>query len=173
MHKLFYDWVRAHGLDPEKDMKTVFLPYEAATDALKIGQVDVIMQIAAIPTPGITEISLTHEIEIIQFAPGVREALIKKMPKYLAMTIPAGTYKSIDKDVKTVGMAALWACRSDLSEDTAYKLTKALFSPEGLKYLGNVHPAGKGIKLENAAKWESIPFHPGSRKFFQEAGILK
>jgi TRAP-type uncharacterized transport system substrate-binding protein len=36
-----------------------------------------------------------------------------------------------------------------------------------------VHPAGKGIKLENAAKWAPIPFHPGAEKFFKEAGVLK
>ena len=95
------------------------------------------------------------------------------MPKYLPMTIPAGTYRGIDKDVKTVGMAALWACRQDLSEDVVYKIVKSMYSKQGLTYLGKVHPAGKGIKLENAAKWAPIPFHPGAEKFFKEAGVLK
>ena len=173
MHKLFFDWVRAHGLDPEKDMKIVFLPYEAATDALKTGRIDAIMQIAAIPTPAITELSLTGDIQIIGFDPGVREKLVKKMPKYLPMIIPAGTYKGQDKDIETVGMAALWACRKDLPEDLIYKLVKALYSPEGLAYMAKVHPAGKGIKLKTAAQWEPIPFHKGAVKFFKEAGALK
>lgn len=173
MHKLFFDWVRIHGLDPEKDMEIVFLPARAAVDALKTGQIDVAMQIAAIPTPDITELSLTHDVEVIRFAPGYREKLVKEKPKYLPMTIPKGTYKGIDDDIETVGMAALWACREDLPEDVVYKIVKSMYSKEGLGYLGKVHPAGKGIKLENAAKWAPIPFHPGAEKFFKEAGVLK
>jgi len=173
MHKLFSDWVKIHGLDPEKDMEMVFLPGKAAVDALKMGRIDAAMEIAAIPTPNLTELSLTHEIEIIQFAPGYREKLLEQMPKYLAMEIPAGTYKGIDEDVETVGMAALWACRKDLPDDLVYKLVKSIFSEEGLAYLGKVHPAGKGIKLERATQWHPIPLHPGAEKFFKEAGVLK
>ena len=79
----------------------------------------------------------------------------------------------INEDVETVGMAAIWACRDTLSDDLVYKLVKALYSPDGLAYLAKVHPAGKGIKLENAAKWEPIPFHSGAVKFFKEAGVIK
>lgn len=173
MHKLFFDWVKIHGLDPEKDMKIVFLPGNSALDAMKMGRIDAAMEIAAIPTPNLTELSLTHEIEIIRFAPGYREKLVQEMPKYLPMVIPAGTYKGLDEDIDTVGMAALWACKADLPDDLVYKLVKSVYSPEGLAYLAKVHPAGKGIKLENAAKWAPIPLHPGAEKFFREAGVLK
>jgi TRAP transporter TAXI family solute receptor len=173
MHKLFYEWVRIHGLDPEKDMKIVFLPARAAIDGLKTGQIDAAMQIAAIPTPDITELSLTHDVEIIRFAPGYREKLVKAKPKYLPMVIPAGTYRGIDEDIETVGMAALWACKKDLPDDLVYNIVKRMYSSAGLGYLGKVHPAGKGIKLDNAAKWAPIPFHPGAEKFFKEAGVLK
>lgn len=173
MHKLFFDWVKIHGLDPEKDMKIVFMPGKGAVDAMKMGRIDAAMEIAAIPTPNLTELSLTHEIDIIRFAPGYREKLVKAKPKYLPMDIPPGTYKGINDNVETVGMAALWACKADLPEDLIYNLVKSIYSNQGLTYLGKVHPAGKGIKLENAAKWAPIPFHPGAEKFFKEAGVLK
>ena len=173
MHKLFYEWVRIHGMDPEKDFESIFLPARAAIDALKTGQIDAAMQIAAIPTADITELSLTREVAIIKFAPGVRDKLVKEKPKYLPMVIPAGTYRGINEDIETVGMAALWACREDLADNLVYNIVKSTYSTPGLTYLGKVHPAGKGIKLENAAKWAPIPFHPGAEKFFKEAGVLK
>lgn len=173
MHKLFFDWIKIHGLDPEKDMKIVFLPGKGAVDAIKMGRIDAAMEIAAIPTPNLTELSLTHEIDIIRFAPGYREKLVNAMPKYLPMVIPAGTYRKINEDVETVGMAALWACRADLPDELVYNLVKSIYSPQGLAYLAKVHPAGKGIKLDNAAKWAPIPFHPGAERFFKEAGVLK
>ena len=89
------------------------------------------------------------------------------------MVIPAGTYRGINEDIETVGMAALWACKKDLPDDLVYTIVKAMYSPAGLAYLAKVHPAGKGIKLENAAKWAPIPTHPGAVKFFKEAGVLK
>jgi TRAP transporter TAXI family solute receptor len=173
MHRLFYDWVKIHGLDPEKDFKkSVFLPASAAMEALKMGQVDVVMEIAAIPTSSITELSLTDNIQIIQFASGYREKLIEASPEYLPMTIPAGTYKGMDEDVETVGMAAMWACRMDLPDEMVYNLVKSIYSTEGLEYLATVHPAASGITLENAAKWTPIPLHPGAEKFFKEVGLI-
>jgi len=173
MHRLFYDWVKIHGLDPEKDFKKiVFLPGSAAMEALKMGQIDVVMEIAAIPTSSITELSLTNDIQIIQFAPGYREKLIEASPEYLPMTIPAGTYKNIVEDVETVGMGAMWACSMDLPDELVYNMVKAIYSTEGLEYLATVHPAAKGISLENAAKWNPIPLHPGAEKFFKEVGLI-
>ena len=173
MHRLFYDWVKIHGLDPEKDFKKiVFLPGSAAMEALKMGQIDVVMEIAAIPTSSITELSLTNDIQIIQFAPGYREKLIEASPEYLPMTIPAGTYKKIVEDVETVGMGAMWACSMDLPDELVYNMVKAIYSTEGLEYLATVHPAAKGISLENAAKWNPIPLHPGAEKFFKEVGLI-
>ena len=173
MHRLFYDWVKIHGLDPEKDFKkSVFLPANAAMETLKMGQVDVVMEIAAIPTSSITELSLTNNVQIIQFAPGYREKLISASPEYLPMTVPAGTYKGIDENIETVGMAAMWACRMDLPDELVYNMVKALYSKEGLEYLSTVHPAAKGIQLENAAKWTPIPLHPGAEKFFKEIGLI-
>ncbi|MDD3032193.1 MAG: TAXI family TRAP transporter solute-binding subunit, partial [Atribacterota bacterium] len=93
MHKIFYEICEFHGINPEKDFKkTIFLAADAAVQAIKMGQVDVVMEIAAIPTAGLTELSLTHDFQILQFAPGLRDKLVDQNPKYLAMDIPAGTY---------------------------------------------------------------------------------
>jgi hypothetical protein len=173
MHQQFYDWVRAHGLDPEKDFKGVFLPAREAMEALKTGQIDAVMETSTLPTPTMSELSLTHDISIIGFAPGVREKLVAQLPKYLMMTIPAGAYKGLDSPVDTVGSGAMWAVRADLNETLVYNMVKAVYSKEGLAYLGKVHAAGTGVSLENAAKWRPIPLHPGAEKFFKEAGVLK
>jgi len=174
MHKIFFEICEFHGINPEEDFKKiVYLPADAAVQAIKMGQVDVVMEIAAIPTAGLTELSLTHDFQILKFAPDLRDKLVAGNPKYLAMTIPAGTYKGIDEDVETVGMGAMWACQKDLSEDLVYEMVKTLYSEAGLKHMASVHPAAKSISLENAAKWRPIPLHPGALKFFQEKGLLK
>jgi len=173
MHQQFYDWVRVHGIDPEKDFKGVFLPAREAMEALKTGQVAAVMEVSTLPTPTISELALTHDIRFVTFAPGMRDKLIAELPKYLPMTIPAGSYKGVDAGVDTVGSGAMWACRADVDEKLVYAMVKALYSKEGLEYLAKVHAAGAGIKLENAARWTPIPLHPGAEKFFREAGVMK
>ena len=174
MHRSFYDWVKIHGLDPEKDFKkTVFLPAREAMEALKTGQVDMVMEISTLPTPSITELSLTKKIHILEFAPGYRDKLMKEMPKYLPVLIPTGSYNGIDHDLDSVGTGAMFGCRADLPDDVVYEVTKAVYNKEGLAYLAQVHAAGKGISLENATKWTPIPLHPGAEKFYREKGVLK
>lgn len=174
MHKIFFEICEFHGINPEEDFKKiVYLAADAAVQAIKMGQVDVVMEIAAIPTAGLTELSLTHDFRILKFSPGLRDKLVEENPKYLVMTIPAGTYKGIDEDIETVGMAAMWVCQKDLSEELVYEMVKTLYSQAGLKHMASVHPAAKSLSLENAAKWAPIPLHPGAERFFREQGLIK
>ena len=93
MHQQFFDWVRAHGIDPEKDFKkVVYLPAREAMEALKAGQVDAVMEVSTLPTPTISELALTHDLVLITFAPGYRDKLIAEKPQYLPLSLPAGTF---------------------------------------------------------------------------------
>jgi len=172
MHKFMSMYLQAHGIDPEKDVKLVYLPPMESVDAIRDGQIDAVMEIAGIPTAAITDLSVTSPITIIQFAPGLREKFLKDNPMFVPLTIPAGTYKGVDKDVLTVGMLAIWACRNDLPEDLAYQMVKAIYSNEGLAYLKKVHAAALSITREDAAKNMPIPIHPGALKFYKEAGLM-
>ena len=174
MHKSFFDWVSIHGIDPEKDFKkVVYLPGHAAMEALKVGQVDAVMEISGIPTAAMVELSLTHDIDIVRFAPGYREKLLKEKPKYSPIILPGGTYRGVDEDIETVGMAVVWICSKDLSEEIVYQAVKAIYCPEGLDYLGKVHSAAKSITVERAIEWTPIPLHPGAEKYYKEIGLMK
>lgn len=172
MHKFMSMYLKFHGIDPEKDVKLFHLPPMESVDALREGRIDAVMEIAAIPTAALTDLSTTHPITIIEFAPGLREKFLKENPMFVPLTIPAGTYKGVDKDVPTVGMLAIWACRKDLPEDIVYEIVKAIYSNEGLSYLRKVHAAAQSITREDAAKNMPIPLHPGAIKFYKEAGLL-
>lgn len=171
MHKFMSMYLQAHGIDSEKDVKLVYLPPMEAIDSIRNGQIDAIMEIAGIPTAAIIDLSVTHPVSIIEFAPGIREKFLKDNPMFVSLMIPANTYKGVEKDVLTVGMLAIWACVKDLPEDTVYQMVKAIYSDEGLAYLRSVHAAGQSITREDAAKNMPIPVHPGALKYFKEAGL--
>jgi uncharacterized protein len=80
--------------------------------------------------------------------------------------VPKGTYK-LEEAVPTVAVQAMLVARSDLPEDTVYKITKAIF--ENLDKVK--HAKSKYIKPENALNGMSIELHPGAKKYFDEKGI--
>ena len=174
MDQLFFDFVRIHGIDPEKDFKkVVYLPLKAAMEALKTGQVDAVMTSNVIPDANIVELSLTRDVNIVRFAPGYRDKLVKEKPEYSPMTLPGGTYRGVDEDIETVGLFTLWVCNKDIPDEIAYQAVKAVYSPEGLDYLRKVHVAAKNISLKGAASAISLPLHPGAEKYYKEVGLIK
>ncbi len=60
---------------------------------------------------------------------------------------------------------------SKVSDDLAYKMTKALFDDLGT--LHAAHAAAKVISLENGPKNSPVPLHPGAEKFYKEKGLIK
>ena len=52
--------------------------------------------------------------------------------------------------------------RKNMQDELAEKLTKAIY--ENKDALVQVNAAAKGITLENAAKTDPVPLHPGAKK---------
>ena len=59
----------------------------------------------------------------------------------------------------------------EVSDDVVYKITKALYSPEGLAFMKDVHAAASEMSVENPTAGISIPLHEGAVKLWKERGI--
>jgi uncharacterized protein len=85
--------------------------------------------------------------------------------------IPAGTYNGQSADVPTATVINYLVTRSDLSADTVYAMTKAMY--EHLADLAAAHSAAKGIQLAHALDGMPVPLHPGAARYYKEKGLLK
>jgi TRAP transporter TAXI family solute receptor len=83
--------------------------------------------------------------------------------------IPAGTYRSLDKEVKACGSPALWSVRHDLPEELVYNMLKAVF--DNMSIISESHAQAKTMSLQNALIAMSVPLHPGAAKYYKEQGI--
>ena len=95
---------------------------------------------------------------------------MEKYPFYTKFHVPAGTYKGVEADVRTVAVVASYIVADSLEEDLVYKMTKALF--ENAAEIAAGHP--KGVELDPAYSVSSIsiPMHPGAEKYYKEVGVL-
>ncbi|PKC51298.1 hypothetical protein RhiirA1_484052, partial [Rhizophagus irregularis] len=105
----------------------------------------------------------TADVRIVPVAADKAEALIAKYPYYAVDTIPAGTY-GLESEVPTVSVLAMLATTTDLPEEVAYGITKAIYANTDKIS----HAKGSLIKAETALNGVGIEVHPGAQKFFDE-----
>lgn len=87
----------------------------------------------------------------------------------IAFVIPEGSYEWSPDAAPTVSLGAALAVRSDMDEQTAYNLTKALF--ENHELIAGVHPAMGALTEEVMASIDVVPFHDGALRYLEEAGL--
>ena len=160
------DVLNAAGMT-EEDIKAQFLSFDESTDAMKDGKIDAAFIVAGAPTTAITDLCLTNDAHLIPIDGKVAETMMNSNPFYTTYKVPAGTYKGQDEDVTTVTVKATLIVSADVSEDTVYEVTKAIFEDiEGIE-----HAKAAELSLENATSGMTVPFHKGAAKYFAEKDI--
>jgi len=87
------------------------------------------------------------------------------------VVFPAGSYKGIDRDTPSVGSWSFVFARTDLPDETAHRLARALHRAEGR--LGARLPQARESTAANT--WSAVAdptlLHPGVRRYLREANI--
>ncbi len=157
----------AAGMSYEDLAKTEYLPFAESVELMKNRQLDATLQSAGLGVSAIKDLATSVEIQMV----AVPEDVVTKLgAPYVAATIPAGTYQGQDADVPTVAVVNFLVTHSDVSEETAYQMTKQLF--ENLPAMEAAHKAAAQIKLENALTGMPVPLHPGAERYYKEKGML-
>ncbi len=120
------------------------------------------------PTPMVTEITATTPIRLLEIGEEEFKKLSEIDPTYSLTIIPAGIYKGVDYDVRTVASPVLTYTTEDLPEEIAYKITKAFW--ENKKIIAESHAIGKGIDIKGI-KYGVAKVHPGALKYYREIGV--
>lgn len=84
-------------------------------------------------------------------------------------TIPAGAYPWLEAAINTHAARAVLIVDDGMSEDDAYKLTKAVL--DNTAKVQGVHKAMKGFTPELMGSLKELPYHPGALKAYKEHGI--
>lgn len=160
----------AYGLKKE-DVKAQYLSFSESAEQFKDNHIDAFMLTSGVPSAAVMDIASQHSIRLINLSDDKTGELVKSYPFLSRTTIPANTYKNQSGEVKTVAVNAVLIANSEMTDEMAYSLTKALFDNQA--DLANAHAKGKELSLKTAATGVSIPFHPGALKFYREKGIAK
>ncbi|MBF0401437.1 MAG: TAXI family TRAP transporter solute-binding subunit [Magnetococcales bacterium] len=149
----------------EGRMKAVEMP-----DALRDHKLDAYFYVVGHPTANIKDISTGTPINLVPLTDPCVDRLLAKNSFFVKTTIPGGMYEGINDSVDTYGVKASLITSAELSEESAYRVVKAVFDNlDGFKAL---HPAFQLLTAKNMREGLSLPFHPGALRYFREQGWI-
>lgn len=133
------------------------------------GLIDSFAFAAGLPIAAYTEIEAQRPVRFLSFTDQQMATLRQKFPELSPAVIPKGTYKTLNEDHKTLGVYNFFIAHKELSDELAYKITKAVLENNEAMVKGHVSA------VETVAKnWDRntfLPFHPGAVKYYKEKGI--
>jgi TRAP transporter TAXI family solute receptor len=147
------------------------LSFGASADALRDGKIDAFFCVAGAPTTAVVDLAIGKNIVVLEVDDEHAAQIIQKYPFYTQYPIPAGSYKGVTNEVKTLAVKATLIVSNTLSEDTVYSLTKALI--ENQAAIAQAHAKGAELSASYAVEGISVPFHAGAEKYWKEIGAIK
>lgn len=144
-----------------------------SSQRLADGQLDAFFYAGGTPFAALIQLGSAKGFELYSFSDDERKQINEIIPYYVASSIPAGTYETIDYEVSTVAVNGQFITSVDQSEELVYNITKALWNENTRKLLDKGHSKGAAIRQETALNGVLIPLHPGSEKFYKEVGMIE
>jgi uncharacterized protein len=161
--------LKAAGLSYDDFSKVEYLSYAESVELMKNRQLDVTLLSSGAGVSALRDLSSSLDVVFLT----VPDDIIAKIgdKAYVAGIIPANTYTGQTEDIHTAAVINFLVTSTNVSDDLAYQITKALYT--NLDGMVAAHSAAKGIKLENAVKNMPVPLHPGAEKYYREVKLIK
>ena len=160
---------RAAGISYDDLSRVDYLPFVDSMELIKNRQLDATLISSGLGAAVVRDVAAAARIVFVPIPADV----VAKVgdPAYQAGVIPANTYSGQTQDVPTAAIPNFLVTHTGVSDDLAYRMTKAIY--DNVLTLHASQAAAQGMSLANAAKGMPVPLHPGAERFYREKGVLR
>ena len=159
----------AHGMS-YTDVKPIFEATDNLIPKLGSGEIDAVFSANPLMVATARTLSQTVPLRLLPIARKATNQLRGSYPFLRPVTVAANQLNGQNEPIDTIGAEWLLVCRSDLSEDLVYQLTRAFF--EQLPALARDHGEAALIDPEQAPA-TPIPLHAGAARYYREREVLR
>ncbi len=159
--------LEANGISYD-DIEEQRLNFNETADALANGDIDAGFWSVGAPTSSILNLATTQDIVIIALSEEELAAAMAADSTFATTTLPGGSYTGVDADIAVLGIPNVLAVSSEMPDDLAYAITRAMF--ENIAELQAVHPAANETTVEFTMSATPVPIHPGAIRYYEEIG---
>lgn len=140
----------------------------AASDALAENKVNGLALAGSYPMPRLLEIARTTPIRLLGLSADDLRKVLAADDGLAAQTIPRNTYAGVDVDTSTVAVPAGTYTTQQMSDATAYAITKTFWSQHFV--LAKRNPVWTAINASDVAAM-GVKLHKGALRYYEEAGV--
>jgi TRAP transporter TAXI family solute receptor len=163
-------YIKAFNLPKDKIKIVATTNTNEAIKVLRAGSVDAAILPFSRRSAQVGKPMQDKVIEFLYISEEKRDEMLKYLPKAMyGGYFKPGTYAHQDKPVYHFGMNTYFLTRTGVSEDTVYRVAKAIM--DHTKEFSTYHKAGAQWTSERALKNVALPFHDGSIRYFKEKGL--
>ncbi len=168
-----------YGIDIDKDIQQFNLSVGDSASQMKDEKIDAFFFTSGAPATAITDLALSKDIFLLSLEDSVMEKFIEnnkidgKYEVYSKQPITHAQYACIAEDapVYTIGVTATFIVSNNLSEDTVYSITKALWEKKA--DIAQAHAIGASMDVNSAfVTIGNVPLHKGAEKYYKEIGLI-
>jgi len=152
------------------DVEPTFQPTSQLVPRLGRGEIDAVFSANPLMLAAARAPSETVPLRLLPISRTVINRLRGSYPFLEPVTVAANQLHGQNQPVETLGSEWLLVCRSDLSEDLVYQLTREFFAQ--LPALARDHGEAALIDPEQAPA-TPIPLHAGAARYYREREVLR
>jgi TRAP transporter TAXI family solute receptor len=161
------DLIAANGVF--KDMyKQLWLGYTEVAEGIKDDSIDAGFIAGTYPIPALQQLALEKDIRIIPTDQAVLKKVLDANSYFYGDVLKPNAYRGVTQETPILVFGSILETQSAVDADLVYKITKTLFETRG--ELIAITPQMKDMTLKNARITIATPFHPGTERYFKEAG---
>ena len=148
----------------EQDMRLIQnLGFQDGVEQMKNGQMDAYILVGPSPYPFVSDLSLTEDIRVLP----LDDELIRQLNEWnngiLPTVLPAGVYKNVDSEIKTVQTPLNILIDNRIDEETVFNMVKVIM--DNTEAIAQVNPGIQKFKQEDYFVDYGVPYHPGVVKY--------
>ncbi|MTI17654.1 TAXI family TRAP transporter solute-binding subunit [Rhodobacteraceae bacterium RKSG542] len=149
-----------------------FVAISDANSLIRDGHLEAVTMLSGLPYAPLTEINSARPMKMLEISGKTIGALSEKYG-YVPTEIPSGTYAGIDAAVPSVAGGVVLVTNTKVSDETAYRMAKAVCSDEGRQRLSALSGSIKSYltSAQACASGTGVPLHDGAKKYFDEIGV--
>lgn len=158
---------KVYKIDPGKVKVVSTTNTGEAVNAIKADTVDAVVIPGSRGASYLQSLARDGKIKFLEIPDDKMKAMLALLPKSISLgKLAAKSYPGQDNAVNVFSLASYMVAASRLSEDTVYKVTKALF--DNIGEFHTFHGVAKQWTLKETLEDPKIPFHPGAIRYFKE-----
>lgn len=148
------------------------LDLDAATDALKKGEIDAMFVVGGAPVLALADLARETLIDVVPIVGPTAEKLTQVLPYYTPDVIPVGTYGN-DVEIPTLAVGSILVANANFDEERTFGIARAIWHERNTELFATGHPRGRLMKKALAVKGLTLPVHPGAARYYIAENVMQ